>query len=377
LLRSLAPAKPNRTPRPRTLNQMRVLCLFLLTASALFAQKPITIEYLAHAAFLIHSPQGAAAAIDPYNSNRWLGYSFPTDLQADAVLVTHPHYDHDADYQFPASNPRFRLPGAYSVEDLRIQGVEGKHALHYGKEFGQLNTVWLIETGGLRILHVGDNGPLSKAALQEIGNVDVLLAPMDDLEHILTFAQLDEMAEQLQAKVVVPMHYRLTELSKRPASVGPIDRWLKTQSTVRRLKSNRLALAPSDLPGTREVWVLPSSPKVRPWDPKLEQAWRLRDEARKADPADRLRLLREVRRTAPSVMTFSVELAEALLAANRRAEAVRVLEQALLQIPNADHEYQEKAHWMLVEIYEEQARPRQAEAHRQWLTPHTFRQAWQ
>lgn len=355
---------------------MRVFCLLLAALGSLPASQPVTIEYIAHASFLIHSPEGSTAALDPYNSNRWLGYSYPQGLEAQAVLVTHPHYDHDADYHFSASAPRFRLPGSYSVGDLQITGIEGKHALHYGKEFEQLNTIWLIETGSLRILHVGDNGPLSPQALAEIGSVDVLLAPMDDLEHILTFAQLDEMSEQLDAKVVIPMHYRLSGLTERPASVGPIDRWLKEQSKVRRLESNRLGLGPAQLPGAREIWVLPNSPKVRAWDPKLEQAWRLRDQARQAPQADRLKLLRQVRRAAPGVMTFAVEYAEALLSANRRAEAVRALGQALLNIPDGDHEYAEKAHWLLAEIYEEQARPTQAAAHRRWLAANTFRTEW-
>jgi len=356
---------------------MRTLCLLLAALGSLSAAEPIAIEYVAHAAFLIHSPSGATVALDPYNSNRWLGYSFPRNLDADAVLVTHPHYDHDADYQFPASVPRYRLPGRYSVEDLRIMGVAGKHALHYGREFEQLNTVWLVETGGLRVLHVGDNGPLSREALAAVGKADVLLAPMDDLEHILTFQQLDEMADRVGAKIVVPMHYRLSALTERPASVGPIDRWLKTQPRVRTLDTNLIKLEPGELPAEREVWVLPHSPKVQAWGPKLEQAWRLRDQAREADPEDRLELLRQVRRTGPGVMTFAVEYAEALLAANRRAEAVRALEQALLDIPEGDHEYTEKAHWLLVQIYEEQSRSTQAEAHRRWLAAHTFRTEWQ
>ena len=75
-------------------------------------------------------------------------------------------------------------------------------------------------------------------------------------------------------------------------------------------------------------------------------------------------------------MTFAVEYAETLLSANRRAEAVRALEQALLNIPDGDHEYAEKAHWLLARIYEEQSRPTQAAAHRRWLVANTFRTEW-
>src|SRR5947209_8542304 len=56
----------------------------------------VAIEYIAHACFRIHSPGGARLLIDPFASRVWIGYDFPPRLSADAVLITHPHYDHDA-----------------------------------------------------------------------------------------------------------------------------------------------------------------------------------------------------------------------------------------------------------------------------------------
>ena len=56
----------------------------------------VTIEYVAHACFRIHSPSGNSVMIDPYESQWWLGYDSPVGLDpADAVLITHPHSDHD------------------------------------------------------------------------------------------------------------------------------------------------------------------------------------------------------------------------------------------------------------------------------------------
>ena len=39
--------------------------------------------------------------------------------------------------------------------------------------------------GGVRIAHLGDNGPLSDATAQELGRIDVLMAPADGDDHIL------------------------------------------------------------------------------------------------------------------------------------------------------------------------------------------------
>src|SRR4051794_18814942 len=78
----------------------------------------VAIEYIAHACFRIHSAGGARLLIDPYASRVWLGYDFPPRLAADAVLITHPHYDHDAGVfigRKPSWTPEVRVlrqPGA-------------------------------------------------------------------------------------------------------------------------------------------------------------------------------------------------------------------------------------------------------------------------
>jgi L-ascorbate metabolism protein UlaG (beta-lactamase superfamily) len=57
----------------------------------------VSVEYIAHSCFVVQSPGGTELVIDPFNSHTWLGYSFPPGVTADAVLVSHPHYDHDAE----------------------------------------------------------------------------------------------------------------------------------------------------------------------------------------------------------------------------------------------------------------------------------------
>jgi L-ascorbate metabolism protein UlaG (beta-lactamase superfamily) len=72
----------------------------VVTAGAMAppARAQVRIEYVAHASFVVESPGGVRALLDPYNGTRWLGYSFPDGIDADVVLVSHPHYDHDASY---------------------------------------------------------------------------------------------------------------------------------------------------------------------------------------------------------------------------------------------------------------------------------------
>jgi L-ascorbate metabolism protein UlaG (beta-lactamase superfamily) len=235
------------------------------------SQGEIRIEYLAHACFRIHSPEGARIVLDPYASRVWIGYDFPKDFEADAVLITHPHYDHDAGTSvgrplpWPPEVPVFREPGSQAIRDVRITGIRGKHADPWGKEFGQRNTLWLLECAGIRIAHLGDNGPLSEENRRDLGRVDILMIPMDARGHILKEAEVEEIRRALRPRVVIPMHYRHPELEKiegLPQDLGELDPCLAREENVRRLDSNVTAFAKETFPSEETVVVFRTSPLV-------------------------------------------------------------------------------------------------------------------
>lgn len=238
------------------------------------AQGQIAIEYIAHSCFRVHTSSGARLLIDPFASRMWLGYDFPERLAADAVLITHPHYDHDADVligqQPPPWAPDVRVmrnAGTYKVSDVTIIGIKGKHADPWGKEFGQTNTIWLLEVGGLRIAHLGDNGPLTEANLKELGRVDVLMMPIDAKQHILKEREIQAIRNALRPRIVIPMHYRLPDLEPSPDSpedLGEIVAWLASQQNVVRLESNTATLSGSSLLPAQVVVVFPHSAKISP-----------------------------------------------------------------------------------------------------------------
>jgi L-ascorbate metabolism protein UlaG (beta-lactamase superfamily) len=232
----------------------------------------VAIEYIAHSCFRIHTANGARLLIDPFASRVWLGYDFPRKLAADAVLITHPHYDHDADVllgqQPPPWTPDVRVlrdPGAYKVSGVTITGIRGKHADPWGKEFGQTNTIWLLEVDGLRIVHLGDNGPLTEANLQELGRVDVLMMPIDARHHILHDAEIQAIRKALHPRVVIPMHYRLPDLepsADSPEDLGEIGPWLAGQENVVQLDRNLATFTIGSLLPSQVVVVFPHSGKV-------------------------------------------------------------------------------------------------------------------
>ena len=232
----------------------------------------VAIEYIAHSCFRIHTARGARLLIDPFASRLWLGYDFRRKLAADAVLITHPHYDHDADvligHQPPPWAPDVRVlrdPGAYKVSNVTITGIRGKHADPWGKEFGQTNTIWLLELDGLRIAHMGDNDPLTEANLQELGRVDILMMPIDAKHHILKEAEIQAIRKALRPRILIPMHYRLPDLEPSgdtPEGLGEISPWLAGQDNVVQLESNIATFTAGSLLPSQVVVVFPHSPKV-------------------------------------------------------------------------------------------------------------------
>jgi L-ascorbate metabolism protein UlaG (beta-lactamase superfamily) len=249
-----------------------LLCLSLADAPAQeSSQNSVTIEYIAHACFRVISPSGEQLLIDPFASRVWIGYDYPDSIESDAVLITHPHYDHDGgvsvDQAPPWSNTTtvLREPNHYAVGDIEILGVAGKHADPYGKEFGQTNTIWVIEVAGLRIAHLGDNGPLSANAAASIGEVDILMMPADADFHILQEHEIQPILDQLSPDILIPMHYRHADLEPDdgPSGLGGIDGWLEKYSSVRRLAKNKTTLSLQDLPGSMEILVFEHSPLMK------------------------------------------------------------------------------------------------------------------
>lgn len=231
----------------------------------------IAIEYIAHACFRITSPSGKQLLIDPFASRVWIGYDYPDGIDSDAVLITHPHYDHDGGVSrdhtppWPDTMTVWREPGRYALSDFEILGVMGKHADPYGKEFGQTNTIWLLEVAGLRIAHIGDNGPLSEDAAAEIGTVDILMMPIDSEFHILKEHEIQAILEQLSPGILVPMHYRLGDLepdADSPDDLGGIDGWLTARNNVRRLNTHQATISLDELPGQREILVFEHWPTL-------------------------------------------------------------------------------------------------------------------
>ena len=347
--------------------------LSAVTASA-HAQEAVgpTVEYIAHAAVIVESASGTRVLIDPYNGDMWMGYRFPEGLAVDAVLSTHPHYDHDASWYLDASTPVFQHPGSYRVGDIGLEGIEAEHAgaarfLAQGAE--PYNTIWVLEVDGVRFAHLGDNRSPSAEDIRGIGGADVwFVTPFTPA------AEVRAVARDAGVRIVVPVHYRLPELAAPNYRLATAEDWLADERDVVLEPGHRVSYAPSTLPSNVEFHVLRAHPGVRAWPPELLEAWALESRARErtqaADAEGAAALLRQAVELSPTVINFHLALAQSLVEANRSAEARDVLARGLAQAPRSDFERTLRTHGLLGRLLAEAGLDERAEVHYRFVVGH-------
>ena len=123
----------------------------------------------------------------------------------------------------------------------------------------------VIEFAGLRIAHLGDNGPLAPATVASLGRVDVLMMPGDAVYHIISEETTQAILEALAPRLVIPMHYRLPDLEAdegSPSDLGDIAPWLEDRDGVEPVGGHVTMLRVADLPSERTFLVFKHAPYV-------------------------------------------------------------------------------------------------------------------
>ena len=160
--------------------------------------------------------------IDPYDEK--IGLKVPK-LEADIVLVTHDHEDHNNIKAVFGNFVAFKGPGEYEEKEIFITGIPSFHDASEGKERG-INTIYIIESEEMRICHLGDLGQkeLTDEQLEKIGDVDILMIPVGGT-FTIDGSEAVKIMSQIEPKIIIPMHYKIPKLNLK---LEEVDKFLKT-----------------------------------------------------------------------------------------------------------------------------------------------------
>lgn len=170
-----------------------------------------TITFLGHASYMIDTPQGVRAITD-YNGINGFGH------KPDIVTMNNAHTTHFTDT--PEEGIAYALKGwpdepgqTEAKHDVRFKDMRVWNAPTNARAWGggetriNGNSIFIFSIGDLCIAHLGHlHHRLTKEHLDELGRIDIVMVPIDGS---FTMGQplMVDVVEQLQPKVVMPMHY--------------------------------------------------------------------------------------------------------------------------------------------------------------------------
>lgn len=162
------------------------------------------IRYLGHSSFLLTESTGTAIVTDPYDAS--VGFAMP-EVKADAVTVSHHHYDHDAVKAVGGNPVILDKEQGYGLPGVDINAIKSFHDDKGGALRGE-NVIFKFRMDGLDVCHLGDLGEeCSPELIEAILPVNVLLIPVGGT-YTIDAAMAKEYVDRLMPDVVIPMHYR-------------------------------------------------------------------------------------------------------------------------------------------------------------------------
>lgn len=209
------------------------------------------VKWYGHSAFKLEV-QGLRIIIDPYESGAYGGLSYgKIEDEADIVLTSHDHADHGYTKDIKGKFEVIKKEGERQIKGVNIKAIPSYHDSKKGKERGN-NLIFVIEAEGLRIAHMGDLGHvLDEELAKKIGTVDVLFIPVGGF-YTIDAKEADKVVEQIDPKIVIPMHYK-TEKCNFP--ISSVDEFLKGKD-YERLEVSEWEVKKENLPQKRKIVVL-------------------------------------------------------------------------------------------------------------------------
>jgi L-ascorbate metabolism protein UlaG (beta-lactamase superfamily) len=210
------------------------------------------IRWFGQSTFLISGER--LVFIDPFGdmdvlAGRGLRFDYPPieGVEADLLLVTHEHVDHNAVEVIGGSPVILRsTAGTFESPVGEVIAVASEHDEVAGTERGP-NTIFRFTLDGLRLSHFGDFGQAERPEQRKaIGDLDVLLLPVG-AGPTVGGESAAAIVRALRPRLFIPMHYRTEAVN----FLDPPDEFLAALGArVERLNESELEV--EQLLGTPE-----------------------------------------------------------------------------------------------------------------------------
>jgi len=174
----------------------------------------VRIRWFGQSAYLLTGEQ--RVFVDPFGdmsaaASRGLEFRYPAieGVEADLLLVTHEHGDHNGVEAIGGEPVVLRSrAGTFDSPVGEVVAVASEHDDRAGTARGG-NTIVVFTLDGLRVCHLGDFGQpaLRPEQREAIGAVDVLFVPAGGGPTV-GGAEAAALVRELAPLLVVPMHYR-------------------------------------------------------------------------------------------------------------------------------------------------------------------------
>ncbi|MDF1536177.1 MAG: MBL fold metallo-hydrolase [bacterium] len=204
------------------------------------------IKYLGHSSFLLTTGDGTRIVTDPYEPGSYDGavkYR-PIKEEADVVLISHGHPDHNYSAGVPGSFTVLDKPGENTVSGVNILGVPAFHDSSRGSERGEV-VIFRIEADGLSVCHLGDLGhTLDGGTVDSLMPVDILLVPVGGF-FTVGGEEIDAIIDALEPKLVIPMHFKTDGVD---FPIAPVENFLSGRKDVTWEGASEVDVSASALP---------------------------------------------------------------------------------------------------------------------------------
>lgn len=212
------------------------------------------ITWIGHSCFRLRDNE-IVVVTDPFSAS--IGFR-PDTRPATVVTISNSHPSHSARESVLGDPQVFDAPGEYEYSEISVRGVMTSLPPDTPQE--RRNVAHCIQIDGINICHLGDiTEPLTTKQIDDLSPIDVLLVPTGG-GCTLAVEQVMQMMQDLNPKIVIPMHYSIPDLA---VSLDGVDTFLRLMGSSDVQPQPRISVTEANMsPNMRVVVLAPQARKA-------------------------------------------------------------------------------------------------------------------